>query len=94
MNVRVIIVTQADESCYMSVWFPAARGETWAKGYRAKLICMIELVSLGFLSSTREIECQLSDFNKQSAVMVFQTAIEREVLRAAGFVEQNQNYIN
>ena len=94
MNVRVIIVTQVDESCQVSVWYPAAHGETWAKGYRAKLICMIELVTLGFLSSTKEIECHLSDFNKQSAVMVFQTAVERELLRAAGFVERNQNYVN
>ncbi len=55
---------------------------------------MIELVSLGFLSSTKEVETHLSDFNKPSAVMAFQTAIEREVLRAAGFVEQKRDYVN
>jgi hypothetical protein len=84
MNFRVIIVTQVDESCHVSLLSPTLPGETWAKSYRAKLICLIELVSLGFLSSTDEVECHLSDFKNHSAVMVFQTAIEREVLRAAG----------
>ena len=94
MNVRVIVVTQSDESCHVSVWSPTLHGETWAKRYKAKVICLIELVTLGLLSSTKEVEFHLSDFNKQSAVMVFQTAIEREVLRAAGFVEQKQNYVH
>jgi hypothetical protein len=94
MDVRVIIVAQMDESCHVSVLAPTPHGETWAKRYRAKLICMIELVSLGFLSSTKEVETYLSDFSKQSAVVVFQTSIEREVLRAAGFVEQKHDCVN
>jgi hypothetical protein len=94
MNVRVIIVTHVDESCHVSVLSPSLLGETWAKRYGVKLICLIELVSLGFLSSNEEVESHLSDFNKPSAVMIFQTAIEREVLRAAGFVEQKQNYVH
>ena len=82
------------KAVHVSVLAPTPYGETWAKRYRAKLICMIELVSLGFLSSTKEVETYLSDFSKQSAVVVFQTSIEREVLRAAGFVEQKHNYVN
>jgi len=94
MDVRVVIVTHVDESCYVSVLAPIPDGQTWAKRYRTRVICLIELVSLGLLASDKLVESHLSDFKKQSAVMLFRTAVDREVLRAAGFVEQKQNYVN
>jgi hypothetical protein len=94
MDVRVIVVTQVDQSCHVSVLAPTPQGQAWAKRYRTKLVCLIELVSLGLITFTKQAESRLNDFNQHSAVVVFQTAIEREVLRAAGFVEQKQNYIN
>jgi hypothetical protein len=90
MDVRVIIVSRADET-YVCVLAPNPSGRSWSKNYRLKRECLNELISVGLLPPTEEAKCHGSD---SANVLVIEVDTAPEILRAAGFVEQKKGYGN
>jgi hypothetical protein len=91
MDVRVIIVSRADETCHVCVLAPNPSGRSWSKNYKLKQECLNELISVGLLTPTEEAKCHGSD---SANVLVIEGDTAPEILRAAGFVEQKKGYLN
>jgi hypothetical protein len=94
MDVRVMIVSNPDETCHVSVLAPSPAGRSWGKGYGSKQLCLNELIFVGLLTPTEVAVSRLSDLEKRDSLLVFNRAIEQDVLSAAGYVEQKSDFVN
>jgi hypothetical protein len=93
MDVRVIIISHADDSCQVSVLAPTSK-RIWTKKYRYKRFCLDELISNGLLTHEEKAEAQVSGLDNRDRTFVVQAKIEPVVLRAAEFVEQKKEYVH
>jgi hypothetical protein len=93
MDVRVIIISHADDSCQVSVLaFKSER--IWIKNFRYKRFCLDELISTGLLTHDEKADAQASSLNNRDQTFVVHATIQPVVLRAAGFVEQKKEYVH
>jgi len=93
MDVRVIIMSHPDGSCQVSVLAPNTT-RSWIKNYRYKQLCLNELISVGLLTHSEKAEEEASNLANKDRMFVIHTRIELEVLRVAGFVEQNKEVVH
>jgi hypothetical protein len=93
MDVRVIIMSHPDGSCQLSVLAPNTT-RSWIKKYRYKQLCLNELISVGLLTHSEKAEEEASNLANKDRMFVMHTKIELEVLRVAGFVEQNKEVVH
>jgi hypothetical protein len=93
MDVRVIIMSHPDGSCQLSVLAPNTT-RSWIKKYRYKQLCLNELISIGLLTHSEKVEEEASNLANKDRMFVIHTKIELEVLRVAGFVEQNKEVVH
>jgi hypothetical protein len=88
MDVSVIIMSHPDGSCQVSV-LALNTTRSWIKKYRYKQLCLNELISVGLLTHSEKAEEEASNVANNHRMFVMHTKIELQVLRVAGFVEQN-----
>jgi hypothetical protein len=93
MDVHVIIMSHPDGSCQVSVLAPNTT-RSWIKKYRYKQLCLNELISVGLLTNSEKAEEEASNLANKDRMFVMHTKIELEVLRVAGFVEQNKEVVH
>jgi hypothetical protein len=93
MDVRVIIMSHPDGSCQVSVLAPNTT-RSWIKKYRYKQLCLNELISVGLLTHSEKAEEEASNLANKDRMFVIHTKIDLEVLRVAGFVEQNKEVVH
>jgi hypothetical protein len=93
MDVRVIIIAHADDSCQVSVLAQTSQ-RIWTKNYRYKRFCLDELIFTGLLTHEEKAEAQASGLDNRDRTFVVQATIEPMVLRAAEFVEQKKEYVH
>ena len=93
MDVRVIIMSHPDGSCQVSVLAPNTT-RSWIKKYRYKQLCLNELISVGLLTHSEKAEEEASNLDNKDQMFVIHTKIELEVLRVAGFIEQNKEVVH
>jgi hypothetical protein len=93
MDVRVIIMSHPDGSCQVSGLAPNTT-RSWIKKYRYKQLYLNELISVGLLTHSEKAEEEASNLANKDRMFVMHTKIELEVLRVAGFVEQNKEVVH
>jgi hypothetical protein len=93
MDVQVIIISNSDDSCQVTVSAPRSTRK-WIKKYRDKEICLNELISVGLMTHVEMAEEQASNFANRDRMFIVHAKIAAEVLRVAGFVEEKKEYVN
>lgn len=93
MDVRVLIVL-ADAGYRVRILAPDPPVRSWLKIYNSKPVCMTELRCMNLITPSESAEALDDDFDNTGGMLVFQTNTSIEVLRAGGFIEQKNEYVN
>ena len=94
MDVRILVMVEDDGRYRMYVTGWASPDQSWWKEYQSDIECLVDLCDVFCVSPSEVAEALTADFDHLEQVLAFGGKVEPTMLRAAGFSERRQEYLN